>query len=434
MQFDAKLPAGIDAWALRQAGLDAAAFIEFSLNRFDKNPGSLPATVSSRYWRPDPSIPATITILGFGIPERIDRWLDEHGKIVIKRGAGVKVPTHVRVEIADDGAGHEIKTFLDHYSLENDGEGIFWSEHCALYERINEALAREGLSTEKLQRGEALTRPSIEGLMQLGERVEPSQWGDIHHLFGGRAVPKAERPLVARWLVKRFEADPRSDDQLGMRIWDNAAPEIAEDLIRLIENRRYGHHRGPLCQALALTKHPGSADVIASVMDEKWMALFCLNALRIVRGAEKHIPGIQRLLRHSDSDVRREAKKLLNKLGAPVETPLVPTHLVEGKQKVPKELEEWSANLDMDDLEPTLKKLAACVEVGFGQPEITEVIAVAEEMEPEQTKAFRFSIKADGVKYEVWIAIFMDDVNAPDLIIHIDAKLLRKFEQLHGGG
>src|SRR5262249_13161894 len=150
---------------------------------------------------------------------------------------------------------------------------------------------------------------------------EAHQWHDIHGLFDGDAVAKNERPFVARWLLKRFETDPESDDQLGMRIWENATPELAEDLVRLIEDRRYDHHRGPLCQALAKVKHPRAADVIASVMDEKWMALFCLDALGKTRGAEKHIPKIQKFLRDPDGDVRRAAKKLLKKLGAPVEIP-----------------------------------------------------------------------------------------------------------------
>jgi hypothetical protein len=176
---------------------------------------------------------------------------------------------------------------------------------------------------------------------------------------------------------------------------------------------------------LAKTKHPRSADVLASVMDEKWMAQLCLNALDKTHGAEKHIPKIQKFLRHADSDVRRAAKKLLKKLGAPVEIPPPPVHLVKGKRHVPKGLEEWSANLDMDDLAPTLQKLAASVEEGFAQTETAEVMGVAEEMEPDQTKAFCFPIKTEGAKSELWIVIFMDDLNSPDLYIHANARILQ---------
>jgi hypothetical protein len=396
------------------------------MGRFEKAPPSLPATIQSRYVHLDSSTPVAITVVGFGTRERIDRWLDENGKIVVKRDAGAKIPTHLRIEIADEAVGQEIKKVLDYFSLENDGEGIFWRDHCALYERIDEALKPVGLSVAALPRGEVLTRPAIEALMRLGETVERSQWGDIHHLFGGKAVPQKEHTLVAPWLLKRFEADPEGDDQLGMRIWDNAVPEIAEDLIRLIEDRRYDHYRGPLCQALARTKHPQTSDVLAGVMEEKSMAQWCLNALGKARGAQKHIPKIQKFLRHADSDVRRKAKKLLKKLGAPVEVPSPPVHLVKGKGQVPKELEEWSANLDMDDLASTLRKLACGVEGGFTQTEVAEVVAVAEEMEPEQTKAFRFPIKAEGIGSDLWIVVFMDDIDSPDLYIHADARVLKE--------
>ena len=136
------------------------------------------------------------------------------------------------------------------------------------------------------------------------------------------------------------------------------------------------------------------------------MAPFCLDALGKTRGAEKYIPQIQKFL----SDARRAAKKLLKKLGAPVEIPPAPVHLVKGNPAVPKGLEEWSTNLDMDDLAPTLQKLAARVEQGFGQTEIAEVIAVAEEMKVNQTKISRFPIKTGGDKGEVWISVFMDDI------------------------
>jgi hypothetical protein len=430
MQFEAKLPAGIAIWALRQASLDTKALGQLSFDYFDKNKVLFPATVQSRYLHSDRSIPVVMTVFGFGLPERIDRWMDDNGKIVIKRGASLKVPTHIRIDIADEDAGAEIKKVLDNYSFENDGEGVFWRDHCALYERIDDALKPEGLSVAKLQRGAVLTRPAIDALMQLGEKVERFQWVDIHHLFGRNAVPKKERALIAPWLIKRYESDFESDDQLGMRIWDNAVPEIAEDLIRLIEDRRYDHHRGPLCQALAETKHPRAADVIVSVMDEKWMAQWCLWALRKTRGAEKHIPKIQKFLCNPVSDVRRDAKKLLKKLGVPVEVPPPPVHLVKGKRHVPKGLEEWSANLDMDDLAPTLQKLAAAIEEGFAQTEIAEIIGVAEEMEPEQTKALRFPIKTNGAESELWVVIFMDDINSPDLYIHAGAKVVQKLDSV----
>jgi hypothetical protein len=49
MQFEAKLPGAIDAWALGRARLNSEAFIKLSMARFEKKPPALPATVQSCY-------------------------------------------------------------------------------------------------------------------------------------------------------------------------------------------------------------------------------------------------------------------------------------------------------------------------------------------------------------------------------------------------
>jgi hypothetical protein len=33
-------------------------------------------------------------------------------------------------------------------------------------------------------------------------------------------------------------------------------------------------------------------------------------------------------------------------------------------------------------------------------------------------------------KHDVWMVIFMDDVDAPDLAIHSDGAIIRKFDEL----
>jgi hypothetical protein len=51
-------------------------------------------------------------------------------------------------------------------------------------------------------------------------------------------------------------------------------------------------------------------------------------------------------------------------------------------------------------------------------------------MKPDQTKAFRFPVQAGGSDREVWIIIFMDDIDAPDLAIHASADIIQEFEKL----
>ncbi len=105
-----------------------------------------------------------------------------------------------------------------------------------------------------------------------------------------------------------------------------------------------------------------------------------------------------------------------------------PVHLVKTRKSLPKNLLEWSANLDFENLEPVLKSLAACIAEGFGAQEIAEVLGVAKETRPEQTKCFRFPMSTGGNPGEVWLAIFMDDINSPDLAIYAEPDVPAKFK------
>jgi hypothetical protein len=166
-----------------------------------------------------------------------------------------------------------------------------------------------------------------------------------------------------------------------------------------------GFSRGALCMALVKTKDSRATEVIVFVLGEegvtRW-ALECLGKLR----AREYVETIKKFLNHKNSDVRREAKKTLKKLGFPIETPPLPVHLTKNQRSLPKGFEEWSMNLDIEDLKPTLEKLAQCVEDGFGAKEIAEVIGITDEMKHNQTKSFCFPIIARNRETELWLIIF----------------------------
>jgi len=62
---------------------------------------------------------------------------------------------------------------------------------------------------------------------------------------------------------------------------------------------------------------------------------------------------------------------------------------------MPKDLEEWSTNLDMEDLDPTVEKLTQCVESGFTRTEVAEISGVVDGMKHNQTRTFRFPVSAN---------------------------------------
>jgi hypothetical protein len=338
----------------------------------------------------------------------------------------------LRVSAADQPIEQKIRTFMERYSAGNDGEALLDREREALWSRIKSILARHGMTYEKVSTGEALlNRQAIEGLIQLAAGLERHLVSNITDVFANGHVVRADQEFAVRWLMKLFveNPDPFDRGQLSLRIWENAVPAVGDELVAMVENRKYGSARAGLLMALATTKHPRAADVIASVLHEQHMAWAGVGALAKLK-ATQHVDAVRRCLRDPDSAVRREAKKALKKLGFAVETPPPPVHLVKGRAKVPEGLEEWSQNLDMDDLEPVLKKLCSCIESGFGDEELREVMGVVEEMRVEQTKVLRFPITAAGERAEIWLSIFMDDIDSPDLAVYASAAVIQKFEPL----
>jgi len=336
----------------------------------------------------------------------------------------------VRLRVSADHKATEraIRQRMERYSVENGGEATLDRERDAVWKRINAILERDGLTADAVDAGDALlTARAVESLIELAAGIDWSHVNNVSDLFANGHVVPAARERAVRWLLERFAGtpDPFERDQLSLRIEENTLPAVAADLVDLIRNRRYGGSRAALLVALAKSKHPDAADVIASVLHEDGMAWAGVRALAKLK-AKRHADKVRRCLRHPDSDVRREAKKALKALGAPVDAPPPPVHLVKGRARPPKGLLEWSRNLDMDELDPTLKALARCVHRGFGANEIAEVIGVVEAMRPEQTRAFRFPVTSARKSDELWVIVFMDDVDSPDLEIRAGPGLIEK--------
>ena len=181
--------------------------------------------------------------------------------------------------------------------------------------------------------------------------------------------------------------------------------------------------------ALAKTKHPRAADVIVSVLDEEGLAVPGIEALGALR-ATQYEGRLQSFLKHPSAELQRQARKALNKLG--VSRPPKPVHLVR-KPEIPANLATWSLALDMNGLEPALTKLASCVERGFGPSEIAEVVGTVEMMKPGQPRAFRFPVTAGGASTDLWLDVFLDDVDSPDLAVHSSPAVVEAFRSSMAG-
>jgi len=281
-----------------------------------------------------------------------------------------------------------------------------------------------------LYRGAVLNRAAIESLIRLAADVTPIHRCRITDLFANGRVERESREFAVRWLLRMFVTTPDPFDraQMSLRIAENVVPAISEDLVRLIEDRKYGDSRAGLLTALATTKHPRAAEVIASVLHEKHLDWSGIEALAKLKATE-YVDTIRTFLGSSNPDVRRQARRALKKLGFPVATPPRPVHLIR-KPKIAATLAEWSIGLDMDDVEPTLEKLASCIDRGFGVDEIAEVTSTLDDMKVDQTRTFRFPVVVQGAESELFVEIFLDDIDSPDLAVHAAPGTIERFSSL----
>jgi hypothetical protein len=409
MRFSIRLADRISVWAMRAAGLDTVNYQQLYFDVLEKKT-RLPADISCPYFLSETPANVRVTVDSFG-----------------------PLVAYSQIEVDDEIIGRKIQEKLSHYSEENRGLSVSNREREELDKRINEILKKEGIPRPDASAGQmTLTRRAQEGLMQLCDEVEHAhRWGILFQ-FTHSVIPKADSHFVASWMVKRYlaEKDPGVFCDLSGVLYNCkglAVPEIADDLIQLIKNPRYGVSRSMLCEVLRKTKDPRAADVLASALDDDELASSALESLGKLR-AVQYLDRIRKCLRHPKPDARREAKRALKKLGFPVEIPPPPIHQVKNQKLIPKELEEWSTNLDIEALNPVLENLSQCIDRGFGKTEVAEVAGVVDAMKHNQTKAFRFPITAQGMDSELWMAVFMDDVDSPDLYVYGKPDVIQKFE------
>ena len=400
MRFEVKIE-GNEVWTLGAAGIEMKAYQDLDF-KVITGKAKLPATVTCPYFLSEKPVEVQITVLA---------------------------RKHFEIEVANAGIAKSIQEEIKRFDPLSYGAAGDRADK-ELRARIGKILNLDGLSLEDVQARKAtLSRRTQEGLMKLCEEVHFAHSYSLYWPFVHSKIPKEDRVFVARWLFDRLAVEkcPGTRNNIETVFLNNrdlTVRELAEEAARLIKNPRLGVSRSAMSYYLTKLKHPQAAELIASVMDGEnmaWSSLRCIGDLK----AKQYEPHVRKYLRDPDSEIRLEAKRALKKMGCDVGKAPPPIHLVKGKKSMPKGLEEWSANLDFETLEPVLKSLAGCVHDGFGSQEVAEILGVAEETKPEQTKAFRFVV--NGGMNELWVAVFMDDINSPDLYVHGHPGLIKKF-------
>ena len=111
-------------------------------------------------------------------------------------------------------------------------------------------------------------------------------------------------------------------------------------------------------------------------------------------------------------------------------------HFVIMEGKGPATTEHWrgvpcddtSTNFDLDEVRPFLRKLAGYIDEGFADPEITGLMKKIRNLGVHQRLQTIFPIKFQGVANPLYIGVFMDDTDAPDISFSAPIELIKKIE------
>ncbi|MGI8908800.1 MAG: HEAT repeat domain-containing protein [Candidatus Sumerlaeaceae bacterium] len=338
-------------------------------------------------------------------------------------------------KIADKTIAEKVSAVFARYSADDEGLAKWKADietasdkYWAVRPAIDRILALDNQSVFKLESfGGTISSRAVHDLIELCDQTEPEYRKIVYQVFIAHhklRVHRRDKEKLCRYLIKLFPQECRNpENAVNTVLCDHVVPTIAEDLERLIRNRCSANRNGGVIYALARTKHPRAAELIASVMDQPLSTVFALQALGVLR-ASKHSDDVRKYLNNPNSEVRREAKKALKQMGADLSEKPSPVHLTK-RRTVPKKLDEWSENLDITELEPFLAGLSELVDNGFGSLEVAEVVSVVENQKLDQTRVFRFPVNVDGHDAELWISIFMDDTESPDVAVYGPADLIR---------
>jgi hypothetical protein len=241
---------------------------------------------------------------------------------------------------------------------------------------------------------------------------------------------KATDVIMAR--IEKAVASGRTENSsLSILIANDFANSIEKDRVhdigRMMLEKRYGDLRGDFTMVLCKI---GGKDAIAYLQkgardtDIASLSLWALARMKVDGTLELCEAALKDPKIHYKDAIKETYDKLKRRAA---KKPTGPSHAID--KPVPKGLDEWSANLDIPQVSKVLRYVAKYVDSGFGKAEIAEVRAATDELDVDQDARFRFDVKSGGKPAAIWIEVFMDDENAPDLAIFGPKDLIDKLDE-----
>jgi len=238
------------------------------------------------------------------------------------------------------------------------------------------------------------------------------------------------KDLLGRWLIDQFPRfeNRRHRDQIGCALLDLVCPGHVDALARLIANESLGASRSVLCSVVGKTRTLSGAQVLATQLGGS-LAAPALNGLAVLGPrAAGEASAVRAILSDSRPAVRRLAKRALQRMGLAVEPSPSISHLISGESSPPAQYVEWSVNLDIDDLADALGVVGSVTQGGFGTAGAAEIASVVEAMRVDEIRRFKFPVQFRGEPYEIWLSVFLDDNDSPDLWLAAHPDLVLEVE------
>lgn len=416
-RIEGDVPARLVQWVLLESGLDPEESRRFFDMQHPKRPPNGPVSGEFRF---TPS-----------------EGLEEVCRVSLSTRSPPGKVVHVHVEVASEDVAARVRSVFHQYAATADGEsyrdfGAISAAQAADVSRVDEALAAAGL--DRLPEDRRQRRIDD----RTGSVLTAAFAAGGHHarlavLFQMQA-PRTTKPvkrMLGAWLLAEFPKfeNRRHRGQIGAALLDLVCPEHGGALITLIQDERLRTSRSALCLPLAMSKAPRAPEVLAGLLGGELRTAALHGLAKLGKVAGPQAPAVERLVNDQDAEVRRLAKKVLVKLGAIAPTTARPVHLVKSKADGPPPgAVEWSVNLDATDLEEALGIIGSAFDEGMGPYEIAEVVAVADNLRVDQARRFRFPVRVQRRPTEVWLELFMDDEEAPDVYLFADPDVASRID------
>ena len=185
-----------------------------------------------------------------------------------------------------------------------------------------------------------------------------------------------------------------------------------------------GARRGArfFCRALAKIGRPEAGEIARRMLQDNKHTAEAIDLFGRLND-RKHVEILRPFLK---SKHYLAAEQALRRLGEKL--PKFPTpHLVSGSARPDFGSAEWGTNHSIDTLRKDLRELSEVAQKGFGTDEVNEVFHVAERMILNATKTFRFAIEYGGKQSQLWIQLFLDDLDSPDLTVWAPEPLINEW-------